>query len=237
MNYPNRLYKYLPSEYLASTISKGEILFRNLTYFKQQEDKTRGDYLEASHRDNPDNDITITALKDGIRRNYDASFVNSTNSDLIFMFCTSLEFSPWYFKEFNCDACIEITEPEELCRRIRIAVKQKISTHKKGLLGGKVNYYRPNEPANQNIKDATVLPFLKDEIYSGQCEFRFVFGVRKAFELKQQIIMNKGHDFRAEAMKGVVKSKIVKIGSIEDISIVHKAPSNRMRLDAAKLSR
>ncbi|WP_461517053.1 hypothetical protein [Porticoccus sp.] len=223
MSYPHRLYKYLPSEYLASTISKGEILFRNFTYFKQQEDKARGDYLEASHRDNPENDITITALKDSIPRNYDASFVNSTNSDLIYMFCTSLEFSPRYFEEFDCDACIEITEPEELCRRIRIAVKQKLSTHKKGLLYGEVNYYRPNEPVSQNMKDATVLPYLKDEIYSDQREFRFVFGVRKAFELKQQIIMNNGHDFRAEAMKGVVKLKIVKIASIEDISIIHKA--------------
>lgn len=223
MSYPNRLYKYLPSEFLPNTVSKGEILFRNFTYFKQQEDKTRGDYLEASHRDNPDNDITITALKDGIPRNFDASFINSTDSDLIFMFCTSLEFSPKYFEEFNCDACIEITHPEEFCRRIRTAVKRKISTHKNGLLCGKVNYYRPNEPANHNVRDATVLPFLKDEIYSNQREFRFVFGVRKAFKLTQQIVLNKGHDFRAEALAGMAKSKSIKIGSIEDIAIVHRS--------------
>jgi hypothetical protein len=81
LNYPDRLYKYLPSEYLTDTISKGKILFRNFTYFKQQEDKTRGDYLEACHRDNPDNNITITQ-KDGIAREFDASFINSTDSDL-----------------------------------------------------------------------------------------------------------------------------------------------------------
>lgn len=223
MSYPDRLYKYLPSEFLDSTLSEGEILFRNFTYFKQQEDKARGDYLEASHRDNPDNDITITAQKDGIPRNYDASFVNSTDSDLIFMFCTSLDFSPSHYEEFDCDTCIEITKPEELCRRIRVAIRQKISTHNRGLLCGTVSYYRPNEPTNQNIEDATVLPFVKDEIYSEQCEFRFVFGVRKAFELKQQIVLNKGHDFRAEAMKGTAKSKIVRVGSIEDIAIVHRA--------------
>lgn len=221
LSYPEIIYKYLPSKYLASTI-KGEILFRNFTYFKQQEDKTRGDYLEAIHRDNPDNDITITAKKDGIPRKYDASFLNSTDSDLVFMFCTSVNFSPDFFKEFNCDVCIEITDPKELCRRIRVAVKQKISTHKKGLLCGKINYYRPNRPVEQNVKDAAALPFLKDEIYANQNEFRFVFGVGKAFQLKQQIILNKGYDFREEAMKGNAKSRIVKIGSIEDIVIVHK---------------
>lgn len=221
MSYPERLYKYLPSEYLDSTI-KGEILFRNFTYFKQQEDKTRGDYLEAIHRDNPDNDITITAEKDGIPRNFDASFLNSTGSDLIFMFCTSLDFSPDLYKEFNCNACIEITDPTEFCRRIRVAVRQILSTHKNGLLCGTINYYRPNQPVEQNIKDATALPFLKDEIYSYQNEFRFVFGVSKAFKLKQQIILNKDYDFREEAMKGSAKSRVVKIGSIEDIVIVHK---------------
>ena len=221
LNYPEKLYKFLPSEYLASTI-KGDILFRNFTYFKQQEDKTRGDYLEAIHRDNPDNNITITAEKDGIPRNYDASFLNSTDSDFIFMFCTSMGFSPDLYEEFNCNACIEITDPTELCRRIRVAVRQKLSSHKKGLLCGAINYYRPNQPVEQNIKDATVLPFLKDEIYSDQNEFRFVFGMRKAFQLKQQIIINKGYNFREEAMKGIAKSRVVKIGSIEDIIIVHK---------------
>jgi hypothetical protein len=221
LSYPKKLYKYLPSKYLASTI-QGEILFRNFTYFKQQEGKTRGDYLEAIHRDNPDNDITITRMKDGVPRNYDASFLNSTNSDLIFMFCTSLEFSPNLFEEFGCDACIEIIDPVEFCRRIRVVVKQKYSTHKTGLLSGEINYYQPNKPVGHNIKGATVLPFLKDEIYSEQSEFRFVFGTRKAFKLKQQIILNKGYDFKTEAMKGNAKSKIIRIGSIEDIVIVHK---------------
>tara|TARA_R110001592_G_scaffold348022_1_gene641905 strand:- start:33 stop:704 length:672 start_codon:yes stop_codon:yes gene_type:complete len=221
LSFPEKLYKYLPSEHLTSTI-KGEILFRNFTYFKQHEDKTRGDYLEAIHRDNPDNEITITAQKDGIPRKYDASFLNSTDSDLIFMFCTSLDFSPDLYKDFNCNACIEIIDPTELCRRIRVAVRRKISTHKNGLLSGAINYYRPNQPVEQNIKDAMALPFLKDEIYSGQNEFRLVFGVRKAFKLKQQIILNKGYDFREEAMKGSAKSRVVKIGSIEDIVIVHK---------------
>ena len=222
MDIPDRLYKYLPSKYLDSTVLKGEILFRNFSYFKKVEDKTRGDYLEASHRDNPGNDITITPLKDGIPRRFDASFINSTNSDVIYMFCTSLQHDSGLYEEFDCDACIEIANPKEFTRRMRVAVKQKIWAHKKGLLHGSVAYYHPNQPTNKNVKDATVLPFLKDEIYSGQQEFRFVYGTKKAFELKQQIVLNKGYNFREEAKKGVANSKIIRIGSIEDISIVHK---------------
>jgi hypothetical protein len=67
------------------------------------------------------------------------------------------------------------------------------------------------------------LPFLKDEIYADQREFRLVYGTRKAFKLKQKIVLNHGHDFRAEAMKGNARSKFITVGSIEDITIVHSA--------------
>jgi hypothetical protein len=222
LTYPNSLYKYLPAEYVEETVLKGKILFRNFTYFKQQEDKVRGDYLEGSHRDNPEKGAYIER-KYGIGVASDISFINSTDSDLIFMFCTSLKFSSKYFKAFNCDACIEITDPKEFCRRVRIALIQKLSTHKKiGLLCGRVSYYNSTQSPEYNIKDTTALPFLKNEIYANQYEYRLVYGTKKAFFLKQQLIQNKSHDFRAEALKGNAKSKIITIGSIEDITIVHR---------------
>lgn len=69
----------------------------------------------------------------------------------------------------------------------------------------------------------TALTFMKDKIYSDQREFRFVYGGRKAFKLKQQIILNQGHDFRAEAVRGTTTSKTIAVGSIEDITIVRNA--------------
>ena len=221
MEYPDQLYKYISSKYLESTVSRGELLFRNFTYFRQQEDRTRGDYLEAIHRDNPDRKMTIRNLTQGFTRDYDASFLNSTDSDHIFMFCTSINFSNDLYKEFKCDACIEITNPKEFCRRVRRKVRSHISTHRRGLLCGMVNYYKPNQPTEKNIKDATELPFLKDEIYSNQKEFRLVFGNKKAFVLKQQIVLNHLYNFRDEAMNRTALNKTIKIGSIEDITWIH----------------
>lgn len=221
MSYPERLFKYLPSKYVDDVLSNGDILFRNFTYFKQVEGKTRGDYLEACHRDNPDNNIKIKNLSKNFEGEYDASFLNSTDSDQIYMFCTSLILSDELFVEFECNSCIEIIDPEEFARRLRKVIKPRLSTHKKGLLSREITYYKPNAPTHENIKDATALPFLKDEIYADQNEYRFVYGNRKAFKLKQQIILNHGHDFREEAMKGTTKEKLIRVGSIADIAKVH----------------
>lgn len=221
MSYPERLFKYLPSRYVDAVLSNGDILFRNFTYFKQVEGKTRGDYLEACHRDNPDNNIKIKNLTRDFEGEYDASFLNLTDPDFIYMFCTSLKLSNELYEEFECDACIEITDPEEFARRLHIVVRPRLSTHKKGLLCREITYYKPNAPTQENIKDATVLPFLKDEIYANQNEYRFVYGTRKAFKLKQQIVLNHGYDFREEAMKGTAKDKLIRVGSIADIIKVH----------------
>ena len=86
---PERIYKYLPAKYLQRTIEEGRLLFRNLTYFKQTEDVNRADHLEAIHRHNPTNNVTIQNSTKGITINVNASFLNSIDSDLVFAFCTS----------------------------------------------------------------------------------------------------------------------------------------------------
>jgi len=218
---PEKLYKYMPSKYVDHTVSRGKLLFRNFTYFRQTEGKTRGDYLEAHHRDNPDHDITITNMSSGQAASGDFSFLNSTNSDVIFMFCTSKNHDSNLYEEFEADACIEIKDVPELLRRMRMSVMKLIQIHKHGLLHRDVTYYEPSKPSQENIKDATVLPFLKDSIYAHQGEYRMVFGRKGAFKLKQQIVANSGYDFRAAAQSGMAKEKLLTIGSIEDLVEVH----------------
>ncbi len=223
MKYPERLFKYLPSKYVDSVLSNGHILFRNFTYFRQAEGKIRGDYLEAHHRDNPDNKIKINNLSKHFKAEYDASILNSTDSDLIYMFCTSLELSNELFDEFKCDSCVEITNPEEFARRLRRVIMQRLSTHKNGLLSREVIYYKPNSPTLENIKDTKVLPFLKDEMYANQKEYRFVFGTRNGFKLRQQIVLNHSYNFKKETVKGTAIDKLIRIGTIDDITKVHNA--------------
>lgn len=212
------LYKYLPSIYLENVFDYGEILFRNLTYFKQHECERRGDPLEGLHRDNPNDDVTITNLSTGRVTKGDYSFLNSIDSDLVYVFCLSNSYSEELHSEFESDVCIEITDPTEFIRRIRLKVRKLVSCHKKGLLDACVSYYKPNEAAVFNIKDPYKLPFSKDVSFLSQDEYRLVFGTKRAFKLKESLAMNGKYDFREEAMKGTIKDKIIKIGSLADIA-------------------
>lgn len=221
MDTPEKLYKYLPSKFVNSVIRKGTLLFRNLSYFRQYEDNRRGDPLEGFHRDNPDNDITIKNLSTGKVINGDFSFLNSTNTDLIQIFCLSKTLDRSLFEEFEADACIEIIEVDEFLRRSRIAVKRFLPAHSSGLLFGSVKYYKENAPAGFDIKNPKNLSFAKGIHYQHQEEFRMVFGSKKAFNLTQQIVINQRYDFIGEAKKGVPKEKQVKIGSIDDIVKIH----------------
>lgn len=193
-------------------------MFRNLTYFKQYECERRGDPLEGLHRDNPDNDITIRRQSDGHITKGDFSFLNSIDSDLVYVFCLSNSLTNELYNEFESDACIEITNPQEFIKRVLLKVKRLVSCHKVGLLSGNVNYYQPNEAAEFNIHDPYKLPFSKDIEFISQDEYRIVFGTRKAFKIEKSIVANAKYDFREEAMKGTKKEKYIKIGSIGDIA-------------------
>ena len=140
------------------------------------------------------------------------------------MFCLSNRYEESLFEEFESDACIEITDVPQFIQRTRIALARLASKHPKGLISSPVTYYKPNVPCDANIKDATALPFLKDEIYSHQSEYRLVFGTRKAFRLEQRLILNTDYDFRASALQGTPKEKQIRVGSIADITVVHKIP-------------
>lgn len=214
------LYKYLPSQYVANVMDKGELLFRNLSYFKQYECEKRGDPLEGHHRDNPDNNVVAEIVSTGEKIESDSSFLNSTNSDLIYIFCLSQSLGDNLYEEFQCDVCIEVTDVDEFIRRVRMTVKRLVSLHKTGLLHAPVSYYEPNKPPEFDIKDPKELIFAKDNAFLNQNEYRLVFGTKKAFNLERHIVLNGAYNFREEAMKGIVKEKMIKIGGINDIANV-----------------
>ena len=104
----------MPSQYAENFVKKGDLLFRNLSYFRQYEDNRRGDPLEGFHRDNPDNDITLSDPNTGkVLAKGDFSFLNSTNTDLINVFCLSMQHDSKLYKEFGSDCCIEILYTNE----------------------------------------------------------------------------------------------------------------------------
>lgn len=211
------LYKYLPSKHASAFLDRGEILFRNLTYFRQQEGKVRGDPYEGIHKDHPGTDVVLKNVTQGFNSVGKFSFLNSTNSDLVFAFCLSERFSKDLMVEFESDACIEIFQPIEFIRRVRFALARLISVHSVGLLAQPVYYYHPTEAAHFDIKEPTQLAFAKGKSYVGQEEFRLSFGTRRAFKLVEQIAQPH-YDPYYDAINGQCKEKLVKVGALHDIA-------------------
>ena len=211
------LYKYLPSKFSHAFLNRGEILFRNLTYFRQLEGKVRGDAYEGIHNDYPGTDVTLKNLTQGFSSVGKFSFLSSTNSDFVFAFCLSRRLNKELMDEFNCDVCIEIFEPEEFIKRLRFALIRLISVHKTGLLAQPVHYYNPSSLVLFDIKDPTQLVFAKNDFYAKQDEFRLSFGTRQAFKLIEQVAFP-NHNPYDEAIKGVCKEKLIRIGQVNDIA-------------------
>ncbi|WP_395375480.1 hypothetical protein [Marinicella sp. W31] len=217
----NKLYKYVPSQYLESVFEKGELLFRNMSYFKQCEGKIRGDLLEGTHWDNPDNDIAIKGLTKRVTVKGNYSILNSIDSDLIFIFCLSKKFDEVLFSEFNCDACIEIYDIEEFIKRVRFAVRRLIAFREVGLLHREVMYYETNEPLQLDLDEVKNLVFMKEYSYSNQKEYRLVLGKKNSLKRKVRIIDNDRYSLFHNLDKGTAKEKKVTIGNLSDIAKIH----------------
>lgn len=232
------LYKYLPRQY-ADAFLRGEILFRNLSYFKRLDCKHRGDATEGVHRGRPETGATIENLTVGGTLNGDFTFLNEINSDLVFVFCTSEIFDKALFHVFEADCCIEISDSDEFSRRIQRKVMSMASTNKSiGLLRAPAKYYDPGKSAEFDIKSPSNIAFAKDNCYAHQKEFRFAFGKgKKSFCLQEAIVISKRYDFREAAEAGIGAEKKLLIGSLKDIARIHpESPCLRKEKYDAKRS-
>lgn len=213
------LYKYLPSKFVSAFIDKGEILFRNLAHFHNIEDVAIGDDNEGIHTDAPDNDVTLSMVNSYVKSVGKYYAVNKLKyPDLVFAFCLSNSKNSELLTSLKYDACIEIYNPDEFVRRVRVKVMQSLSTDKKfGLIAKSANYYDPKLKANFSIQDARELPFVKNKSYEYQDEFRLVFGKKKGFDLTQQFLMP-GHIEHKNLRLGA--KKIIKINALHDVARV-----------------
>jgi hypothetical protein len=219
-----RLFKYISSRYTATTLYRGELLFRNLTYFRQQEGKVRGDPYEGIHKDHPGTEQVISNLTRSIELRGPFSFLHSTDSDLIFAYCLSNRLGADLASAFSADTVIEITDSVELVRRISFTLRRVLSVHKAGVLARDVYYYRPDEPALFDVEEPKNLAFVKNRQYIEQDEFRIAFGTRRAFQLTRQIAQPH-HDPYEEAMTKKAANRLVRIGAINDIARIVTTPA------------
>lgn len=107
------LYKYLPKEFAEVVLNRGELLFRNLTYFRQCEGRIRGDPWEGIHKDHPGTEITLKNLTSGGEMRGRYALLHSTDPDHIFVFCLSRNLDSKLISDFSATAVIEIYDPNE----------------------------------------------------------------------------------------------------------------------------
>ena len=214
------LYKYLPQKYVNSFIKKGEILFRNLSYFRKYNDVFRGDLYEGMHRDSPDTGATITNLTTGKIFKGKYTFINEVEYDEIYIFCLSMSCSAELFDKFECDSCIEITDSESFIKKIRNRILSYKSTSKEyGFLSDKVRYYHPNldDLSDIDIHDPKVIPFLKDFSFEEQNEFRLVYGRGKKCNSITKKIALPTYKYNEDDDKYQSNSFVIPIGNIEQL--------------------
>jgi hypothetical protein len=220
MEVPTRLYKYLPLCFADNLLRHGDVLFRNLAYFRKIEDRGRRDLLEGLHMDYPDNPVAIEAPDRGMLWRGRAAFLNSINPERLFVFCLSEGLDDALFQEFLADACVEIDDPSEFIRRCRVAVARKFLLRDSGLLHGRVSYYAPNRAAPIDVTNPKQIAFCKHAPYANQREYRLAVPLKGAFKLTRRIV-NQRFSFDEEVAAGVSDERHVTIGSISDIATVH----------------
>lgn len=208
------IYKYLSSKYIDDFVFKGNILFRNLTYFNNYEDNMkRGDVLDGAVYYKTDDGFEIFNASQNKSIKVKESFIN-IDTDIIFVCCFSKRLDESLFEEFESECCIEITDTTEFTKRIGRALRYKYFDY------NDMKYYNTNENLHHTLIKPETIPFYKTLDYEHQDEFRYIFSDTK---INPEIIFST-MPFKNEQLlelKKIENEDKLNIGYLEDITKVH----------------
>jgi hypothetical protein len=224
---PRRLFKYLPEQYVSDVLN-GDILFRNLVYFKRIEHDPRINVYEGLHSSETDSDYDLITYKKGVfpleqdsvyKGRWPIQYV-LTNPDKIFCFCVSARMDVELAKFGG--SCIEIHEPDELRRRIERRLKRLSQLHQfetPVLLSGPVTYYHAKGaiPDGVDRDNPRHLPFVKREQYASEEEVRFVFAKKNGYKLQTRLI-SLNYNYNDDIKDKKNDQMLIRLGSIRDIT-------------------
>lgn len=186
-----RLYKYIPRQFSDGFIRHGAIKIGTLYEYRKTEnynpaiaDADEGSFYtefelpgggevdlgrttpEADffrkHLLRPDQQFSNVkmVLADGAR------IISRSNSEDLYVFCCSAQFSASTMAEFGCDACIEISNAHAFVNAVSHAIR-----HKASLLGfGQVHYL--SKTTHYRTPHQLHPAVMKDQKYAYQCEWR-----------------------------------------------------------------
>jgi hypothetical protein len=221
---PRTLYKYLPSRYAAAMIDRGELMFSTLAWFQNYEDEQRGDRFEGTRKYFPVGGLDITRTERDGKPHQLVSFKAPTESlqsrvtahNHIFIYSTSLQ--PGLAFD-GTDACIEIYDPVKFVARLRSTLQTHRSAKAETLIHDEVKYYDFVSPPDNVWALPHLLAMHKQKVFSGQCEYRFAFGIRRNvfnFEHVDCFIVREGETFPIPDLEASHHRKVSRTGSLAD---------------------
>lgn len=217
-----KVYKYLPSQYAERLLSKGELLFRSLSYFQDLEDDgVRQDDHEGilSHR--PADGLEINNISSGEAFNLPHRFESEALVDQIFVACFSTELSSDLAAEFGADACIEITDVIRLVARVRGVLRLRSAVDKKVLPFGLVEYRTGEEPPIVDWALPEKIVMLKRVEYQRQKEFRIAFAEGDAFAVENVALRLQLGERPGRPTRGHYPQHILKLGDMGKFGRLH----------------
>ena len=216
------VYKYLPSQYADRMLSKGEFLFRSLSYFRDLEkDGVRQDNHEGilSHR--PVQGLEINNPTTGETLYLPHRFESVAQVDQIFVACFSTELSSDLAAEFGADACIEITNVIKLVARVRGALRLRSVVDRKVLPFGLVEYRTGEEPPVVDWALPEKIVMLKRIEYSRQKEFRIAFAEGDAFAVENVALRLQCGEQSPQPQREQYPQHLLKLGDISKFGQLH----------------
>lgn len=210
------LYKYFSEPKYAEAFLDGQMLFRSLAYFRDNEDAGRGDEYEGTSKFRPAGGLVVNNQTQGTTFTLPMAFESSVVAHEIFVYCVSQTLSADIAKEFNAVACVEVTKIATLCGRIRAALPSTATFRARP-----VEYYPPTQGGNPRWALPDHIATSKLDRWASQDEYRFIFSLTDAlgFEKVELRLIDRKNRPRAKPEEHTCY--LLTIESLRDICILH----------------
>ena len=220
-----RLFKYLSAAEHAEKLISGQVLFRTLAYFRDNEDGgVRGDHNEGTSVFGPPNGLVIHNQTKGTTFTLPGvSFNSSAKQAEIFVACFSRSLNDRMRSEFKAIVCVEIKDTAAFCKRVGEALPHSATFPRVGgapKIGHPVTYYEEADNCTPRWALPERIALAKLKHFAWQDEYRLAFSLTDAFRFENitTTLVRGAIPPRNEAEHEI---KFVEVGDISGICMVH----------------
>jgi hypothetical protein len=210
------VYKYFSEHKYAEAFLDGQMLFRSLAYFRDNEDAVRGDEYEGTSTFLPDGGIVVSNQTQGTTFTLPMAFESSVKAYEIFVYCTSRTLSANVAGQFNAVTCVEVRNVKALCTRIRSTLPSTATFRARP-----VEYYSRNQDCNPRWALPDHIATSKLDYWASQDEYRFLFSFTDALGFEKVALRLVSRKGRPDPKTDEHIDHFLSIGSVRDICVLH----------------